>query len=90
MEQPDFGLAERQVRECEDHAEEQRSLIAYLERGGYKDAADVVRRMLAKTEGRLARRREQLAKLRADLAQRHDPHIDQGNQTDTRRSEDHP
>ena len=89
MPEPDLRLAERQVRDCEAHAEEQRRLIAYLDKGGYKDAADVVRRSLAATERTLAQKRRQLAKLRGDLGQP-GQNNDQDNQSEADGGRDHP
>ena len=89
MAEPDLRLAERQVRECEAHAEEQRRLIAYLDNGGYKDAADVVRRSLVVTERTLGQKRRQLAKLRRDLAQPRQNN-DQDDQGDAGRKVDQP
>jgi hypothetical protein len=59
-----FDLAERKVREGEAHVEEQRHLIALLERNGHYRAADVIRRRLTPFEATLARKRAHLERTR--------------------------
>jgi hypothetical protein len=65
MAETELDLAERHLRESEEHLARQRKLVADLESGGFTQAADVARTTLSLFETSLAMHRARVASLRA-------------------------
>lgn len=67
MVESELEMAERHLRESEEHVARQRQLVADLNRGSFAKAADVARTTLLLLETSLAMNRERVAQLRAQL-----------------------